>query len=71
MCLMSRTNIDIDDELMDRVMAWYGFPSKREAVHFALRELLGTGDPTDILELQGTGWEGDLDEMRGKKRDRR
>jgi Arc/MetJ family transcription regulator len=65
---MARTNIEIDDELIERVMAWYGFTSKREAVHYALLRLVSTSDPKDILELQGMGWEGDLDQLRGKKR---
>lgn len=65
---MARTNIEIDDELVERVMNWYGFASKRETVHYALLELTTSGDHTDILELRGTGWEGDLDELRGKKK---
>jgi Arc/MetJ family transcription regulator len=40
----------------------------REAVHYALLQLLGSDDPKAILELEGTGWEGDLDELRGRKR---
>jgi Arc/MetJ family transcription regulator len=68
MLYVSRTNIEIDDELLEQVMAWYGFTSKREAVHYALLQLLGPDDPKAILELAGTGWEGDLDELREKKR---
>lgn len=65
---MSRTNIEIDDELLEEVMAWYGFTSKREAVHHALLQLLGSDDPNALLELQGMGWDGDLDVLRGRKR---
>lgn len=64
---VSRTNIEIDDELMQRVMVAYGFDSMREAVDYALKHLVGTGDPKETLELAGTGWEGDLDAIRGKK----
>jgi len=64
---MSRTNIEIDDVLMERVLEVYGFDSMREAVDYALRQLVGDGDPKGILSLQGTGWEGDLDVLRGKK----
>ena len=61
---MGRTNIVIDDELLSRVMKLYGLRTKREAVDFALRRLLGRYDPAEILALEGIGWEGDLDEMR-------
>ena len=37
---VSRTNIDIHDEVMRRVQAGYGLRTKREAVDFALRRLL-------------------------------
>jgi Arc/MetJ family transcription regulator len=60
-----RTNIVIDETLMNKVMRVYGFRSKREAVDYALRKLVGSDDPQSILELEGIGWEGDLDEMRG------
>jgi len=67
MQLVGRTNIDIDDELMRKVMSTYGFGSMREAVDFALRELVEP-DMKSLLELRGIGWEGDLDVLRGKKR---
>ena len=38
---MSRTNIDIDDELIHRVMVRYHLTTKREAVDYALRALAG------------------------------
>ncbi len=64
MCV-SRTNIEIDDEVMRRVLETYGLRTKREAVDFALRRLLV--DPMDTREalgMRGMGWAGDLDEMR-------
>ena len=62
---MGRTNIDIDDDLITRVMRRYRLPTKREAVDYALRRL----DPEPLsseeaLEMQGSGWDGDLDAMR-------
>ena len=39
---MSRTNIDIDDELVHRVMVRYHLTTKREAVDYALRSLVGS-----------------------------
>ncbi len=62
---MSRTNIDIDDDLVFKVMRRYGLSSKRAAVDLALRRL--AGDPLsrdEALALEGSGWEGDLAEMR-------
>ena len=32
---MSRTNIDIDDDLIGRVMHTFGLQTKRQAVHLA------------------------------------
>jgi Arc/MetJ family transcription regulator len=62
---MSRTNIDIDDELVTKVMRRYGLASKRAAVDLALRRLAGSPLSRDeALALEGSGWEGDLEEMR-------
>jgi Arc/MetJ family transcription regulator len=62
---MARTNIDIDDELLGRAMELYGLATKREAVNYALERLVGGRyTPKDMLDLEGIGWEGDLDEMR-------
>jgi Arc/MetJ family transcription regulator len=63
---MSRTNIDIDDELVERAMRRYRLPSKRAAVDLALRRLVGEPMNRDeALAMEGTGWEGDLDAVRG------
>jgi Arc/MetJ family transcription regulator len=62
---VSRTNIDIDDDLVEKAMRMYRLETKREAVALALRRLVG--DPMtkeEVLAMRGTGWEGDLDEMR-------
>ncbi len=61
---MSRTNIDIDDEVCAAVMERYGFKTKREAVNYALRQLVQVMPLEEALAMRGTGWEGDLDEMR-------
>jgi Arc/MetJ family transcription regulator len=60
-----RTNVVIDEQVMRKVMRTYGFRTKREAIDYALRRLAGSRDPRDMLDMIGTGWEGDLDEMRG------
>lgn len=62
---MSRTNIDIDDAVIAKVMEWYGLKTKREAVDFALRRLVPEPMTTEeALAMRGSGWDGDLMEMR-------
>ncbi|MGH2993773.1 MAG: type II toxin-antitoxin system VapB family antitoxin [Solirubrobacterales bacterium] len=62
---MSRTNIEIDDELMEAVMSQRGFKTKREAVDAALRALyVKPLSDEEFRALQGIGWEGNLDDMR-------
>lgn len=66
--VMTRTNIEIDDELIERVMQIYRLPSKREAVDLALRKL--AGEPMsreEMLEMEGVGWGGDLNEIRSRE----
>jgi Arc/MetJ family transcription regulator len=62
---MARTNIEIDEELVERAMRRYRLPSKRAAVDLALRRLVGDAMSRDeALAMEGTGWEGDLDTIR-------
>lgn len=61
---MGRTNIELDDEKISRVMALYGLTSKRAAVDRALDELLGRHARRDMLDVAGSGWDGDLDDLR-------
>lgn len=66
---MGRTNIDIDDELLERAMRTFGLHTKRQAVNLALERLVG-GGPMSVeeqLEMEGIGWEGDLDTMRSNR----
>lgn len=63
---IARTNIDIDEKLVDRVMRRYGLTTKRAAVDLALRRLdLEPMSRDEAIEMRGTGWEGDLEELRG------
>lgn len=65
---MSRTNIDLDDDLVAEVMRRFGVATKREAVDLALRRLVGTPlTPEFLLGLEGVGWEGDLDQLRADR----
>jgi Arc/MetJ family transcription regulator len=62
---MSRTNIDIDDELISEAMRKYGLKTKKEAVDLALRRLVGPRLSIEFFEsLRGIGWDGDLDATR-------
>lgn len=62
---MTRTNIEINDELVAEVMHRSGLPSQRAAVDLALRRLVGRSMSRDeALGMEGTGWEGDLHELR-------
>ncbi len=62
---MARTNIDIDEEACAAVMDRYGLRTKRDAVNLALRALAAEPLPLDEARaMRGTGWEGDLDELR-------
>lgn len=62
---MSRTNIEIDDDLIERVMGRYSLATKREAVDFALRRVAGpVMSREQALAMEGSGWVGDLDEIR-------
>lgn len=63
---MGRTNVVVDDRLIAKAMELYRFRTKREAIDYALRRLVGDEvDPYEAaLALEGIGWEGDLDAMR-------
>lgn len=66
---MGRTNIDLDEAKVARVMRAYGLRTKREAVALALDRLLGDAEREGgMLEMRGTGWDGDLDTLRGPDR---
>ena len=62
---VARTNIDIDEALIARVMREHRLPTKRAAVDFALRRVVVEPMTVDeALAMRGTGWKGDLDAMR-------
>lgn len=65
---MSRTNIDIDDAACAAVMARFHLDSKRDAVNLALRRLAAEPlELDDARRLRGSGWNGDLDDMRSTR----
>jgi Arc/MetJ family transcription regulator len=59
-----RTNIEIDDALLDQAMKASGLSTKRATVEESLRLLVRVHEQGIALaDLKGLGWEGDLDEM--------
>jgi Arc/MetJ family transcription regulator len=60
-----RTNIEIDDNLMQEILRTTGLKTKREAVDLGLRTLLRLRRQADFRKYRGKlNWEGDLDKMR-------
>ena len=60
-----RTNVVIDDKLMEDTLRATGLKTKREAVEAGLRILLRLRQQGDIRRFRGKlAWEGDLDAMR-------
>lgn len=60
-----RTNIVIDDELMNQVLKLTGIRTKREAVELGLKALLKLKQQEQIRRYRGKfDWEGNLDELR-------
>lgn len=48
-----RTNIDIDDRLLERAFALTGVRTKKELVNLALKELVESRSPKNLLDLAG------------------
>ncbi|OIN78518.1 antitoxin VapB [Mycobacterium malmoense] len=62
--VMSRTNIEINDELVAAAQRMYRLDSKRSAVDLALRRLVGEPlDRDEALALQGSGFDFTNDEI--------
>ena len=60
-----RTNIDIDDELMQRAMKLSKAKTKKEAVEEGLKALILLEQQKKILKVMGNvTWEGNLAQMR-------
>ena len=60
-----RTNIVIDDQLMEEVLRTTGLTTKRQAVEQGLKLLLRMKQQEKIKRYRGKlEWQGDLDEMR-------
>lgn len=63
-----RTNIVIDDQLMNETMRLTGLRTKREAVELGLRTLVRLHRQAEIRRFRGKlDWQGDLDAMRNDR----
>ncbi len=60
-----RTNIVIDDNLMEQALKASGLTTKKDVVEQGLKLIIQRKKQQSIRNLRGTiKWEGDLDEMR-------
>ena len=60
-----RTNIVIDDSLMNDALKATGLKTKKEAVEQGLKLLVKRNKQRDIRKFRGKlSWEGDLNDMR-------
>jgi|WetSurMetagenome_2_1015567.scaffolds.fasta_scaffold242807_1 Arc/MetJ family transcription regulator len=65
---MKRTNIVIDEKLVEKGKKATGLKTSRAVIDFALKELVRHSDQRRILELFGAvEWTGDLTAMRSMR----
>ena len=65
---MKRTNLVLDEDLLEEAVRVAGVKTYSRAVHMALQDFVKRAKARRILELAGSGlWEGDLAEMRGEQ----
>ncbi|MDE0365399.1 MAG: type II toxin-antitoxin system VapB family antitoxin [Gammaproteobacteria bacterium] len=63
-----RTNIVIDDDLMNRAMRATGAKTKRQTVEMGLVSLIRLKEQEEIRKLRGKlRWTGDLERMRSDR----
>jgi len=64
-----RTNVVLDDALVERAKRLTGMKTKRELIHEALRTLIRLHEQTEVRGLRGKlHWEGDLAGLREMRR---
>ncbi len=62
---MRRTNIELDERLVEAGMKMTRCKTKKELVHLALKELVARKRRKKILDLEGkVKWAGNLEEIR-------
>ena len=61
-----RTNVVIDDKLMNQALHSSGCRTKKATIELGLRLLVQINSQKKLRQLKGKiNWEGDLEEMRG------
>lgn len=66
---MRRVSVDVEEALLRRVMGRYGLEDERETVEMALGRLdIRPMTRAEALAMQGSGWEGNLDDLRSRPR---
>ena len=64
-----RTNVVLDDGLVERAKRLTGMKTKREVIHEALRTLIRLHEQNEVRPLRGKlHWEGDLANLRERRR---
>ena len=65
---MGRTNIVLDDKLVEECQKLTGIKTRRALIDYALHELLRLARQRRLLELKGSvKWDGDLDAWREER----
>ena len=65
---VKRTNIEIDEDLVENCMKATGIKTRKALIDHALQELLRHENQMKILELKGkVSWEGNLNEWRERR----
>ncbi len=63
-----RTNIVLDDNLVQRARQLTGIKTKREVIQLALRTLIQIREQAEVRQLRGKlHWEGDLNDQRSSR----
>lgn len=66
----TRTNVILDDEIVEEAKRLTAFKTKREVIDFALRELVKQLRRKRLLAVRHKGmWQGDLSEWRKSRVD--
>lgn len=65
---MKRTNIELDEKLLEEGKKATGIKTSKALIDFALKELIRKYKQKKILDLKGKiDWSGNLDEMRASR----
>ena len=65
---MSRTNVDLDNRLVNQALSLTHLRTKKAVLHFALQELIKKFKRQDIVKFMGTNiWHGNLESLRGAR----